>query len=228
VSRLLSTLALDARIQLRSGLYVASAFVAVCSALFLSWLGPRNAEALLPPFLLEAVLINTFYFMAGLLLLERTEGTLVAQRTTPLRDGEYLVSKIMTLSALSLVECLSISTVVAGFGPHLLEQSLGIVLASAFLGLSGVAVAARYDSINRFLLPSALYTFVLSLPILGYFGVGDWAWYLPHPLRGPMDLLQAQTRHTPSVLIYATFYPLLWMIPLYRWSRRELRRAYLA
>jgi hypothetical protein len=39
-----------------------------------------------------------------------------------------------------------------------------------------------------------------------------------------MELLQA----TPHSLLYATVYPLLWLFPVYRWSRRALRRACVA
>jgi len=221
MSRFLSTLALDARIQFRNGFYAASAFVAVCSIALLSQLSEESATALLPPLLLEAVLTNTFYFVAGLLLLERTEGTLVVQRATPLRDHEYLASKVITLAGLSLVECLSISAFVTGIGPHLFTQALAIMVASALLGLTGIVVVVRYESINQFLLPSVLYTTLLSLPILGYFGAGESVWYLPHPLQGPIELLQG----TPRSMVYATLYPLLWLIPLYLASRRGLRQA---
>jgi fluoroquinolone transport system permease protein len=221
VTRFLSTLALDARLQFRGGFYAASAFVAVCLIVLLSGFSAENAAVLLPPLLLGAVMTNTFYFVAGLVLLERTEGTLIVQRATPLRDYEYLASKILTLSALTLAECLSISGFAVGFGAQLFGQALGILLASALLGLTGIIVVVWYESINQFLFPSVLYTLLLSLPVLGYFEVGPRAWYLPHPLQGPMELLQG----TPSSLAYATFYPLLWLIPLCRSARRALPQA---
>lgn len=43
--------------------------------------------------------LATFFFIAGLVLLEKGEGTLEAQIVTPLTAGGYLASKILTLTA---------------------------------------------------------------------------------------------------------------------------------
>jgi fluoroquinolone transport system permease protein len=182
------------------------------------------AALLLPVVLLENILINTFYFVSALLLLERGEGTLAAQSVTPLRGDEYLASKVMTLTALSLVESLLIATAVAGLDGRLLMMSIGIALAATLFCLSGVALIVHYESINEFIMPSVLYTAVLSLPILGYFGVGAREWYLLHPIQGSLELMQMQTPYMPTRLAYAIGYPLLWLIPIALWSRRALRR----
>ena len=103
-------------------------------------------------------------------------------------------------------------------------MSIGIALAAVLFCLSGVALIANYESINEFIMPSVLYTAVLSMPVLGYFGVGAREWYLPHPIQGPLELMRAQTPSTPGSLAYAIGYPLLWIVPLSLWSRRALRR----
>ena len=103
-------------------------------------------------------------------------------------------------------------------------MSLGIALAAALFCLSGVALVVHYESINEFIMPSVLYTAILSLPMLGYFGVGGREWYLPHPIQGPLELMRIQTPYTPGGLAYAIGYPLLWIVPVSLWSRRALRR----
>ncbi|HEX2270783.1 MAG TPA: hypothetical protein VHH35_14650 [Pyrinomonadaceae bacterium] len=224
MTRLAATLQTDVRVQLRNGFYLATAFVVACSIALLRWLPNDVAALLLPVVLLENILINTFYFVSALLLLERSEGTLAAQSVTPLRGGEYLASKVMTLTALSLVESLLIATAVAGFDRRLLMMSIGIVLAAILFCLSGVALIVHYESINEFIMPSVLFTAVLSLPILGYFGVGARAWYLLHPIQGSLELMQMQTPYIPARLAYAIGYPLFCLIPISLWSRRALRR----
>ncbi len=222
--RLVATLQIDVRVQLRNGFYLATAFVVVCSIAVLRWLPNDVAALLLPVVLLENILINTFYFVSALLLLEQGEGTLAAQSVTPLRRDEYLASKVITLTALSLVESLLIATAVAGLDWRLLMMTLGIALAATLFCLSGVAVIAHYESINEFIMPSVLYTAVLSLPLLGYFGVGSREWYLLHPIQGSLELMQMQTPYTPARLAYAIGYPLLCLVPISLWSRRALRR----
>ena len=225
MSRLAATVRTDTRVQFRNGFYFATAFVVVFSILVLRWLPAEAAMLILPVVILENVLVNTFYFVSGLLLLERVEGTFVAQSVTPLRDDEYLVSKLGTLTALSLVESLLIAAAVFGIGAWLIAMAVGIALAAVLFCLAGVALVVRYDSINTFLMPSVLYTSVLSLPILGVFGFGSPHWYLPHPIEGPLSLMQIGVPQTAGRIAYAIGYPLLWMVPVYLWSRRALGRA---
>ena len=222
--RLATTLATDVRIQFRNGFYLATAFVVACSVALLRWLPPDVTALLMPVVILENIVVNTFYFVSALLLLERGEGTFAAQSVTPLRTDEYLASKLLTLTILSLVESLLIAAAVAGFDGRLVVMSLGIALAATLFSLSGVALIVHYESINEFIMPSVLYTAVLSLPVLGYFGVGAREWYLAHPVQGPLELMRTQTPYTPGWLAYAIGYPLLWIIPLSLCSRRALRR----
>jgi fluoroquinolone transport system permease protein len=224
MTRLAATLGTDVRVQFRNGFYAATAFVVVCSIALLHWLPADVAALFLPVVLLENILINTFYFVSALLLLEHSEGTFAAQSVTPLRADEYLASKLLTLTALSLVESLLIATGVAGLDRRLIVMSLGIALAAVLFCLAGVALVVHYESINEFIMPSVLYTFILTLPVLGYFGVGAREWYLPHPIQGPLELMRMRTPYTPSDLAYAIGCPLLWIVPLSMWSRRSLRR----
>ena len=224
MTRLAATLGTDVRVQFRNGFYAATAFVVVCSIALLHWLPADVAALFLPVVLLENILINTFYFVSALLLLEHGEGTFAAQSVTPLRADEYLASKLLTLTALSLVESLLIATALAGLDGRLIVMSLGIALAAVLFCLAGVALVVHYESINEFIMPSVLYTFILTLPVLGYFGVGAREWYLPHPIQGPLELMRMQTPYTPGDLAYAIGCPLLWIVPLSVWSRRSLRR----
>ena len=223
MSRLGATVRTDVRAQLRNGFYLATALVVACSILLLRWLPPDAAALLLPVVLLQNVVVNTFYFVSALLLLERGEGTFAAQSVTPLRTDEYLMSKLVTLTALSLVEGLLIASAVGGLQGRLVGTALGIALAAALFCLAGVGLIVRYEAINEFIMPSVLYTFLLSLPLLGYFGLGARVWYLPHPIQGALDLMQLRPPHTLGGLAYAIGYPALWTVPLYLWSRRALR-----
>ena len=225
MSRLAATIKNDVRIQFRNGFYVATALVVGFSILLLRWLPADLAMLILPVVILENVLMNTFYFVSGLLLLERVEGTFVAQSVTPLRDDEYLASKLATLTGLSLAESLLIAVAVFGFDVRLIAMAVGIALAAALFCLAGVGLVVRYDSINEFLLPSVLYTSLLTLPILRIFGFLPAAWFLPHPVQGPLSLMQFDGTPTAGLLAYAIGYPILWIVPVYLWSRRALGRA---
>lgn len=222
--RLTATIVTDVRVQFRNGFYAATAVVVVSSIALLRWLPEEAAMVLLPVVIVSNVLMNTFYFVSGMQLLERVEGTFIAQAVTPLRTGEYLASKVGTLTVLSLAESLLVAAAVVGSDTRLIAIAAGIALSAALFCLAGVALAVRYESINEFLMPSVLYSGLLTLPVLGILGLGPAAWYLPHPIQGPLALMSGGP-HSAGSLVYAIGYPLLWTVPAYLWSRRALARA---
>ncbi|HEX6386017.1 MAG TPA: ABC transporter permease [Anaerolineae bacterium] len=225
MKRLLSTIRLDVQLQFRNGFYYAAAFVAILSVLLLGRLPPASLTWFLPVLIVNNLIINNFYFMGGLVLLEKGEGTLEAQVVTPLRTGEYLASKAATLSLLSLLETVVIVSLTLGLDFNVFALIAGVVLTSIFFMLAGFIVVARYDSINEYLLPSVLYTALLSLPLLPYVGVGQsWLFYL-HPLQGMLLLLQAAFRPLATwQLLYGLGYSLLWLALIYHLSQHTFHR----
>ena len=225
MKRLLASIRLDVRLQFRNGFYYAAAFVAVLSVLLLSQLPDASLAWLLPLFVMNNLIINNFYFVAGLVLLEKGEGTLEAQVVTPLRTDEYLASKAMTLALLSLLETLLIAGLTAGLNFNVLILSAGVTVMAIFFMLTGFIVVARYDSINEYLLPSVLYTALLALPLLPYVGVAESRLFYLHPLQ-PM-LLLLQTAFRPAAawqLTYGVVYSSLWLVLIYHFSRRTFHR----
>lgn len=200
MSRLAATLRCDARLQLRNGFYYAGGFVAVAAVLLLRWLDPPGLARLLPALVLSNLLINTFYFMGGLVLLEKGEGTLEAQVVTPLRLWEYLGSKVITLCGLSLAENLAIVAATHGAGFAVLPLAAGVAGAAALFSLAGFVVVSRYDSINEYLFPSFLVTSLLPLPLLDSFGAWPSRLFDLHPAQGPLRLMASAFAPGPGAL----------------------------
>lgn len=229
MKRLLATLRWDVLLQLHNGFYAATAFVVVVWALLISQAPALDLNWLLPALVLGNLILNTFYFIGGLVLLEKSEDTLTAQVVTPLRTGEYLASKVLTLTLLALVENLIIVALFAGFGFGVLPLVVGIVLASAIYVLAGFVAVARYAAINEYLLPSMLYTTALALPLLAYLGGWEhWLLYL-HPLSAPLLLMQAAFQPLAAwQMLYAVLYAGLWIGLIALWSRRTFDRFVVA
>ena len=227
MTRLIFTIQWDARLQFRNGFYYASAFVAVVSILFLAQLqlSQETLALLLPAIILQNVLINTFYFIAGLILLEKGEGTLEAIVISPLRRWEYLLSKVVTLTLLSIIESLAIMIFVYGLEFNLLLMVIGIGLLGIFFALAGFIAVARYDSINTFLLPSVLMTTILSIPLLDYFGIWQSQLIYLHPIQAPLVLMKAAFQPVALwQLGYGVLYLILWIGLAYGWSQRAFYR----
>jgi fluoroquinolone transport system permease protein len=221
----MATIRCDIRLQTRNGFYYAAGFVAFFWMLMLSQVPAAYLAWLIPVFVLSNLLINTFYFIAGLVLLEKGEGTLLAQSVTPLRSWEYLAAKVITLTLLSLLENMLIVGVGYGLAFDLLPLLAGIVLAAAIFVLTGFIVVSRYDSINEYLFPSFLYTLAFIPPFLDYLGLWQSRLVYLHPVQAP--LLLAKAAFGPIATwqwLYGLLYAALWLGLLFGWSRRAFAR----
>lgn len=213
----------DVRLQFRNGFYYAATFVAVLTIVVLSQIATApTLRLLLPVIVLNNVLMDTFYFMSGLLLLEKGEGTLAGLVVTPLRREEYLLSKVLSLTLLGTIESVIVAGALLGARLNLPLLFIGLLLTGAFLGLCGFIVVIRYDSINSFMLPSIAVTTVISLPLLDYLDLwSSWLLYL-HPVQPLLFLIKgAFYPLTGAQLSYGLAYGSLVVVAAFWWSRRS-------
>lgn len=229
MTRLLVTAAWDVRLQLRNGFYYAAGIMVLFWVVLLRLLPEHILRPLMPPLVLGNLVINTFYFVGGLVLLEKREGTLQAQVVTPLRTWEYLTAKVATLTLLSLAENLLVVLALFGSSVDLLPVAVGIAAASAIFTLAGFMAVARYESINEYLLPSMLYVMVLIAPLpASFMSRVIWPLYL-HPLQAPLVLLRAGFYREPvGWLLYGVIFSLAWMVPGYYWAQTAFNRHIIA
>ena len=228
MKRLVASIRLDARLQLRYGLYAVTGIVvavwAIVLWLFADALRPL-AALLVPVFVAGNLLMTTFYFVAALVLFEKGEGSLAAIATTPLRDGEYLLSKVLSLTALALVESLVIVALLSGT-----DARWGLLLpASALLAaiytMLGFIAIVRHDSINEFLIPSLGYVFALTLPLVGHFGLVDSMVFLPHPMEMALVLMRGAYAPEPVWKLAVALCGLVaWFAAAFLWARARFDR----
>lgn len=223
IGRLLHTVRNDAVIQFRSGFYFVGATVAffVVGLLRLipeEW--PLNLRLLIPAALLLNVMTTTFYFVAGLVLLEKSQGTLAALVVTPLRVGEYLGSKAATLAFLAMAENAVVLLLFYGVDFEPVVLLVGMTALCVFYTLIGFAAVSRYDSINQFLMPSAALVTVLTLPLLEHFGFVGRMMYV-HPVQPYLVLIRsAFTAVSAPELVYAMTTGAAWLAVAYIMAKR--------
>lgn len=226
--RLLATLRRDVVLQVRYRLYAVSVFVVVVWGVLLSLLpvaARTDAAVIVPAFLVFNLIVTTFYFVGALVLLEKDEGMLAAIVTTPLRDAEYLLSKVITLTALGVAE--SLLVVVLLFGARFRWELLltGTVLLGALYVLAGFLAVARHDSLNEWLLPSVPVVMLLLLPLLGHFGLVDRRLFWLHPAAPGLLLLQAACGpSSQGEIAWGVLGSLAWLGVGFAWARRRFDR----
>jgi fluoroquinolone transport system permease protein len=213
----------DVQLQIRNGFYYAAAFVAIVIIILLSQLKvpPATLAMLFPLFIFQNILINNFYFIAALVLLEKGEGTLEGLVVTPLRKSEYLASKLLTLALLSLIETAVVVLIIYGFSVNLFLLTIGTLLLSLMYALAGFSFVVRYDSINTFIFPSILVTMFFSLPFLHYLGLWSSPLLYLHPLQAPLLLLKGAFQPIAAwEVAYGVVYSAVFIAITYAWSQR--------
>lgn len=162
---------------------------------------------------------------SSLVLLDHDEGSLHARRVTPLRQHEYLASKLITLTVLALVENLLIVVLFHGTGFGWLMMSVAIIIASVVYALIAMVAVARYDSINTFLMPSVLYTAFAEIPLLVYLGGVNYPIVLLHPLQPALLLAQGAFRPLGTAeLMYGIGAGVAWCAMLFVLASAALER----
>jgi fluoroquinolone transport system permease protein len=172
----------DICVQVRERIYL---FTAITTGMF------ATAVALLPDNVAVTVITGILYldpavvgmgFVAGVVLLERSQGTPPALAVTPASPADYVVSKLITFTVLTVAGGLTIFAV--AYWPPSPLLVLRMTLALAFTGilgvLGGLVMVATANSVNHLIARAFPISVVMYLPFFAHFGVVDgWlAWLL--------------------------------------------------
>jgi fluoroquinolone transport system permease protein len=162
-ARLATLLSLDARLQLRYGIYYAYAMVVAFYVAALTWLGP-----FLPPQAVGLIIYSDpavlgFFFLGALMMLEKAEAARSALAMTPISAADYVWSKTLTLTAVAVV-----AVTIIGALPHG-ETNWPILIAATvltsiqFIGI-GVPIALKFRTVTAYLIGSGGLLLPVVLP----------------------------------------------------------------
>lgn len=225
MKRFLAVLQWEVIRQYKNGFYLVSLFVLLIWIVLFKQIKIDILSGMIPMIILGNLSMTTYFFMAGLVLFEKGEGSLEAQVVTPIRSTEYLSAKVLSLSLLATLENLVITITLVGLKFNFMLVFSGTFLAAVILCLAGFLLVLRYDAINEFLIPSLLYMLVLEFPVAAALWMPEaFFWYI-HPIYGSFVLIQAgmQNMHWLE-LVYGVVYPLLTILVLARLSLRAFNR----
>ena len=218
----------DVVVQARNGFYWATAFLVMVVGgllLVLPASARANGAAMVPALMVVNLPITTFFFMAGLMLLERDEGTLAALAVSPLSAGGYLAARITTLTALAAVETMAVVWIVFGTAGSWLPILLGTAALGVLYTSVGALMACRYRSLNALLLPASMAVSLLLLPLLAHFGLAPRALFLLHPVEPALSLLRAgYVAQDARDLVFGVAGSACWGTIAFRSARRSLER----
>ena len=226
MSAFVAALRWDIVVQARNGFYWATAFlVLVVGGLLLGVPQTVRAESAVwvPALVAVNLQITTFFFVAGLILLERDEGTLAALAVSPLSPGRYLAARTLSLTALAGVETVALVWIAFEASGAWFPVVVGTAVIGVIYTGFGAAIAARYASVNALLLPASLVVTTLLLPLLPHVGLGPRWPFLLHPIEPPLTLMRAGYRVGGSGdLAFGIIGSVAWCAVAFAWGRKRV------
>jgi fluoroquinolone transport system permease protein len=220
--RLLASLKYDIAFQFRHGFYYAYLFISVLYILILKNLpaGVRPTVTTLVIFTDTAVL--GFFFIGGIILLEKAQNTLESLFVTPLRLGEYFMSKVISLTLIALLMSSVIMVLVNGIPPYPLPFVLGVLLSSIFYTLLGFILSARARTLNEYFVSALLCTFIVGLPVVDFLALYQNPLFYVLPTQASLLLIHGAFQSVSFLgIVYGILNLTVWSILAYIWARRR-------
>lgn len=189
--RILPIIANDMRLQFRNGLYLVYLIVGVVYVLLLRFLPERTRLLVLPFLVYSDPAFLGFFFIGGILYLDRQSQMLLAFIVSPAKITDYVTGKIVSLSLLSLSGALFITFLTAGFSFNFVLLTAGVLLAALQMSLLGLIASTFFRTLNQYIFLSVLFTlpFVPGM-VLTILNASHPAWTLL-PGKAPLELITA-------------------------------------
>ncbi len=161
-------------------------------------------------------------FVGALVLFEKSENVLNALVITPMKTDDYLLSKIISLTILSIISASVFMTLMVIFNQtefNLFYLLIGIVLTSIMLILLGFILVSRVQNVNGYMLGIIIGFLGLSFPpLLDLFGLFENPIFYLWPTQASFILFDGVFRPSSLELweiSYGIIYQLIWIVILY-------------
>lgn len=167
-----------------------------------------------------------FLFVGVMVLFEKNENTLQALSVTPIKISNYILSKSISLTVVSLVCCYAM--VIAGYGLdfNFIHFTTGTILTTFIFSMLGFVAVAGQSSFNKYILRALGIILFLTLPFLGYFGLVPKIWFILFPTQPAIDLynLAFSTSATSSEILIAYALCIIWAVVTFVWAKQAITK----
>lgn len=167
-----------------------------------------------------------FLFVGVMVLFEKNENTLQALTVTPIKISNYIISKSIVLTVVSLVCCYAM--VIAGYGLefNFVHFTFGTILTTLIFSMLGFVAVAGQTSFNKYILRALGIILFLTLPFLGYFDVVPKMWFVLFPTQPAIDLYNLSFATETTTVEIATAYALclFWVVVTFYWAKYSITK----
>ena len=159
-----------------------------------------------------------FIFIGISIILEKDQEVLPALFVTPLNQHIYLISRIITLSAIGFFGAAAMILTAKGMSFDFLHFSVGTFSTCVLFCLTGIFVVSYAREVLHFILRGVPLLIFMSLPLLNYFELTDLSFLRLFPVQGGLNLMVNSYVETPNSgeILFGYVSIAVW-IPLLYW-----------
>ena len=170
-------------------------------------------------------------FIGALVLFEKSENVLQALVITPMKVDDYIISKITSLTILSVISAsifISLLNIFSGIDFNVLYLAAGIIITSIMLILLGFIFVSRVNSLNEYLLTMIIsFLGLLFPPMLHLSGLYENVIFYLWPTQASFviftGVFNAASLETWEIA-YGIGYQIVWIGLLYFLSKRAFHK----
>jgi len=158
----------------------------------------QNVEKFITLLIYNDPAIVGFIFIGISIILEKDQEVLPALFVTPLNQHIYLISRIITLSAIGFFGALVMVLTAKSTSFNFVHFSVGAFSTCVLFCLMGIFVVSYTTEILHFLLRAIPLLIFMSLPLLNYFELTDLSFLKLFPVQGGLNLMVNSYAESPN------------------------------
>ncbi|BAS26788.1 fluoroquinolone export ABC transporter permease subunit [Limnochorda pilosa] len=216
----------DVRFEVRHGMYTVYAVVCALYVLVLLSLSPAVREVAAPLLVFSDPAALGFFFVGGMVLLERKQDVLTGLFVTPLDPAEYVAAKATSLALLSVLAAYAIMLPLYGWAFNWYFLTAGVFFSSVLLTLVSIPFAMRAETLNEYFLTAGASMAVVIPPVVEYFLESRNLLFYLFPTQASLVLIAGALEPvSPALLLYSHLYLIASIGAAWWWARREVTRV---
>ena len=174
--RVINAIKADVKFQFKQGFYAVYVVLTLIYMLVIHQVPEAMKINVVPLILYCDPTIIGFFFIGGIVMLEKNQGILDYLIVTPLRAKEYLMAKAISLTLLAVVASIAIAVLTYGGKINWLLFILSIIISSFFFTLYGFFVAAKSTTVNEYFIKMIPYMLFIALPCFSLLINTPYSW----------------------------------------------------
>lgn len=224
--RILHSIKYDIMSQYKNGIYFVYGFISIIYILALQLIPNNFTNRALIFLIFSDPTFLGFFFVGAMVLLERNQGIPLALSITPLTLKEYIISKCISLSLISVIVSLIITFTVKGLEFNIILLISVVAVNSIIFTLIGLITGMYSKTLNHYFLIATLVGIVIAIPILNYFKITSFELFNIFPTYVAISLIEKAIYRSEINIIYFLI-SIIWMIILYNLTKVVLRNKFI-